>query len=672
VHRLLKRLAVCLGIVAGAWLAALLAARAPLLRDVALRADNAFYDAFYHLRPPDSQWDGPVVIVAVDDKSLAAVDQSMHFGWPWPREFWGHIAQYLQQSGAKTVALDLIFDQTSVYQNSTGDDDNFASILAGLKVPVVLGSLTHPDGTWDHFAPPTSRPDFGAVNVGSDVIYRTYSPRVYGRPSLAAQTVTASGQTAKLPTDQPFLLHYYGPHVTPDGKSTFRFVSAAHVLAVALQPGSEKQAGISPDWFRNKIVLIGAITAGTYDLKSSPLSAEYPGVEVQATAITNLLTGQAVHPVSTTDQIAAALLAAALTAVMVIFPRPASLKMLGPLLAAGGIVAVAAELFIQPQIRWLAPTAPLVAVATAAIAAFGWTYFAEDRQRKFMLKALSKVVSPAVAEELARDPHRLALGTVRTRVTLLFTDLADFTAMSESMEIQKLGELLNRYLGEMSDQVLLQGGTLDKYIGDAIMCFWNAPLPQEDHAVRACRAALAIAQRENAIRDELRKMGAAKLFTRIGINTTDAAVGFVGSSHLFNYTALGDGVNLASRLEGANKLYGTRILLAHSTADLVRDQFLLRKIDVLRVKGKKQPMAVFELIAAKPAAADLESLAAGYESALAHYQEQRWDDAERELLELASRFADDGATQALLARISALRGKPPPPDWDGVYEAKEK
>lgn len=657
---------------AGAWLAALIAGNAPLLRDVVQRADNAFYDAFYHLRPVDSRMDGPVVIVAVDDKSLAAVDQNMHYGWPWPREFWGDIAQHLDADGARAVVLDLIFDQTSVYQNSTGDDDNFASLIGGVKVPVVLGSMVNTNGSWDHFAPPATRPDFGAVNVGNDVIYRKYSPQVYGRPSLAVAAVAAAGETAKLPTDEPFLLHYYGPHLTPDGKSTFRFVSAAHVLGAALPQGSDKLAGISPDWFRGKIVLIGAITTGTYDLKSSPLSAEYPGVEVQATAIENLLAGQAVRPVSPAEQITAALLAAALTSIMVIFPRPAIVKMLGPLLAAAGIVAIGAELFTHPQIRWLAPTAPLVAVAAAGVAAFGWTYFAEDRQRKFMLKALSKVVSPAVAQELARDPQRLALGTIRTRVTLLFTDLANFTDMSESIDVQKLGELLNRYLGEMSDQVLINGGTLDKYIGDAIMCFWNAPLPQEDHAARACRTALAIADRENAIREELGKLGASKLFTRIGVNTTDAAVGFVGSSHLFNYTALGDGVNLASRLEGANKLYGTRILLAQSTADLVREQFLLRKVDVLRVKGKKQPMAVFELMAAKASGGGLEELARGYESAFLHYQGQRWDQAEQDFLELGKRFADDGAIKALLARIGALRKNPPPPDWDGVYEAKEK
>ncbi len=623
----------------------------------------------------DDQTNWPVVIVAVDDRSLDAMEKGKGFGWPWPRQFFGVIAQYLESCGAKAVAFDIVFEQKSVYQKSDGDDDNFADAMNGVGIPVVFGSLVKGDGNWDHFAPPVTRPSFGAVNVGNDVIYRKYDPQVYGKPSLAAQVVKASGTEAKLPADQPFLLHYFGPYKTKDGKRTFQYISAGSVIGAAMGSAAEaKAAGITPEVFKGKIVLVGVITVGTFDLKSSPLSPEYPGVEVQATAAVDLLTGRRVIPVSTPVQTATALAAALVAAVGITFPRKALVKILGPIVAVCGILGIGAMLFSGAEIRWLAPTGALLALAIATVLSFAWTYFAEDRQRRFMLKALSKVVSPAVAEQLAREPNRLALGTVRTTVTLLFTDLADFTAMSEKMDVQKLGELLNRYLGEMSDQVLANQGTLDKYIGDAIMCFWNAPLEQADHAVRACRAALAIAASEDSIRAELKQMGANKIFTRIGINTTDAAVGFVGSSHLFNYTALGDGVNLASRLEGANKMYGTRILMSQPTAELVKGQFILRKVDVVKVKGKKEPMAVFTLLADRndPAAARFERLAGGYEKAFAAYQGRQWDMATQLLLELASDFSDDGAVQALLGRIEYLKVHPPADDWDGVYEAKEK
>ena len=189
-----------------------------------------------------------------------------------------------------------------------------------------------------------------------------------------------------------------------------------------------------------------------------------------------------------------------------------------------------------------------------------------------------------------------------------------------------------------------------------------------------------MAKREREIAPELEAMmssaaGTRHLFTRIGINTTPAAVGFVGSSHLFNYTALGDGVNFGSRLEGANKIYGTRILVSENTASLVKDQFLLRRVDVLRVQGKHQPMAVFELIAERgdPAdTAEARERTALYETAFAAYQKQDWPTAGKILLELSQRFGEDGPSKTLLGRIGVFRDHPPEPGWDGVYIAKDK
>ena len=228
--------------------------------------------------------------------------------------------------------------------------------------------------------------------------------------------------------------------------------------------------------------------------------------------------------------------------------------------------------------------------------------------------------------------------------------------------MQALGELINRYLGEMSSEVFRQDGTLDKYIGDAVMCFWNAPLPQMDHAARACRAALAMVAREKALYEEM-AVGTKRLFTRIGINTSAMAVGFIGSEHLFNYTALGDGVNLASRLEGANKIYGSQIILSENTAALVKGAFWLRKIDVLRVKGKKEPMAVFELMGERGGegaaggadrAAMLKERIEKYEAAFEAYEGRKWDEAEGLLLEVSGRFGEDGPVTALLGAGAGL------------------
>jgi adenylate cyclase len=640
--------------------------------------DDFFYDAYYHTRPVVSEKGREVVIVTADEESLNFMTDAHKWGWPWPRQVWGMVAGYCDQAGAKALVFDFIWAQPSA--RGLDDDQGFEDEIAKIKAPIIWGNEAKKDGTWGPFSPKIDNPIFGAVNVNNDKIYRRYNAAVMGKPSLAVAAVKAAGLPPKLPDDRRFMLHYYGPHDVA-GETTFYFIPAAAVFSAITHPKEAEAAGFNKDVFKDKIVVFGTSAIGTYDLKSTPLSSIYPGAEVQATAIANMIQGDQAVPVAALWRFLAPLLSALLVTAGVIFPRRATLKTAAPVLVLAVILTIGILLFRGNTIRWFAPTDSLLALAIATPVAFAWTYFAEDRQRRFMLKALSKVVSPAIAEQLAQNPERLQLGTVRGELTLIFTDLANFTDLAETMDVQTLGKMLNRYLGEMSDQVLAHDGTLDKYIGDAVMCFWNAPLAQTDHAAQACRAALAMAKREREIAAELEQAagstGAApkKIYTRIGINTTTAAVGFVGSSHLFNYTALGDGVNLGSRLEGANKIYGTRIMLSENTAKLVKDQFLLRRLDVLRVKGKKQPMAVFELIAERhdPAdSTDARERVALYEAGLEAYERQQWELAEKKLLELLERFGQDGPSKTLLGRIAVFRQYPPGEDWDGVYVAKDK
>jgi adenylate cyclase len=220
--------------------------------------------------------------------------------------------------------------------------------------------------------------------------------------------------------------------------------------------------------------------------------------------------------------------------------------------------------------------------------------------------------------------------------------------------------------------ILAKNGYLDKYIGDAIMSFWNAPVSQSDHAVRACEAALEMRRREAMLQPQLKEMSGHEVHSRIGINSGPMVVGNMGSPFKFSYTVLGDAVNLASRLEGANKLYGTRILLSETTANLVRDRFALRKIDLLRVKGKRQPMAVYELLGEDPTDGRWSDLVSRYERALAAFQSQQFDSAIAMLDALNRDYPDDGPTVTLLARARQFRDQPPGPDWDGVYVAKDK
>jgi adenylate cyclase len=634
------------------------------------KVDDLLYDSLYRLRPVHDQTGGPVVIVAVDDKSLYELSHQglakKEYSWPWPRSFWGYIISYLGKCGAKAVAIDMVFTEPSEYNDESGDDAVFAGSVDKSKIPVVLGTVIPKSGHPESFAPPVKRPIFGAVNVGDDVVFRLYQPLVNGVPSLAARAVETAGGS---PFREPFLLHYYGPHQTRDGKRTFRYLSASHVLAASI---GQKNTGIDPQMFRDKIVLIGAITIGTYDLKSSPLSALYPGVEVQATALANMLAGQRARIVPLPWAVAATFFAALVGAMAVAFPRRVSLKLIFAAITFGLLFAVASGLFLGHRIRWLPLAAPTLALLLATIGAFAWSYLAEGRQRKLVLKALSQYISPEVAAEIDRNPGALKLGGERRDMTVMFTDIQGFTALSEQLDEHRLTTLLNYYLDEMSSLILSTNGTLDKYIGDAIMSFWNAPLYQPDHAILACRAALAMEKREREIQPRLKELGAMGMFTRIGINTGPMVFGNMGSSQKFNYSVLGDSVNLASRLESANKFYGSQILISQPTAEQVKDKLILRQVDLLRVKGKLIPMAVFEVMGEEPADADLLFRKTEYEAAFGDYQRQNWDEAESHLTRLHEKFPMDGPASALLDRIAYLREHPPGADWDGVYVAKGK
>jgi len=292
------------------------------------KLDDLFYDSAFSLRKVEPKLDAEVVIIAVDDKSIEVMDQVAHFGWPWPREYWGHMVKYLQECGAKAVAFDLLFDRSSVYNNSSDDDEQFAAVvnLAAGKLPVVFATVARADGSAWGIAPKVNKPMLGAANITGDDIIRQYDPAPFGRPSFALATVNSSGAIAPEWTASPYLLHYYGPHGgavsgSENRPATFKYVRAASVLAAAVNKKLASDVNVSPEMFKGKIVLIGTITAGTYDLKASPVSAKYPGIEVHATAIQNMLEGRRVIVMGGGWQIMVAMAACLAGAVLTVWPR---------------------------------------------------------------------------------------------------------------------------------------------------------------------------------------------------------------------------------------------------------------------------------------------------------------------------------------------------------------
>jgi adenylate cyclase len=298
----------------------------------------------------------------------------------------------------------------------------------------------------------------------------------------------------------------------------------------------------------------------------------------------------------------------------------------------------------------------------------------EERERKKVKGAFKHYVSPVVIEEMLKEPGRLQLGGEEKVITVLFSDLAGFTSYSERYAPHEMINILSEYFEKMTEQIFAHQGTLKEYVGDELMAIFGAPLEQADHAKRACATALAMRDRLQALRKDWAEIGRPALRARTGINTGPMLVGNIGSKFRFAYGALGDHVNLGSRLEGLNKVYGTEILLSESTAELAKGSFRFREMDLVRVKGRKQPVRIYELVDNSEAQLpeekeqSLGEFAAGLEA----YRQQFWEEARTLFNQSMELWPEDGASRIMAERCQIYQETPPPEEWDGVFEMKTK
>jgi len=299
----------------------------------------------------------------------------------------------------------------------------------------------------------------------------------------------------------------------------------------------------------------------------------------------------------------------------------------------------------------------------------------EDRTYlHFLQDAFKRYVPPSVSEIIARDPQSLKLGGEERVLSVLFSDLVGFTTLSEQYAPTDIVTLLSEYFGEMTDELFAHEGTLKEYVGDELMAIFGAPVVQTDHAQRACSTALAMHRRLQELREEWTRTGRPALRARIGINTGGMLVGNLGSRHRFSYGVLGDEVNLGSRLEGLNNMYGTSLLVGENTEAMVRDQFILREVDRVRVKGKERPVRIFELIdhVGESLPAEKQEALRYFATGLEAYRAQRWQGALDLFAKAESLWPEDGPTQAMSERCQFYLDSPPGEDWDGVYEHIQK
>ncbi len=476
--------------------------------------------------------------------------------------------------------------------------------------------------------------------------------------TLKSGCIEVAGRS--IPTDDSgkAILRFRGP------VGTYGTFSAAAVIQSELRLREGQKPVIEdPNVFKDCYVFLGVSAPGLLDLRPTPVSKVYPGVELHATVLDNLISNDFLREPSKWSCILTTLLLSILSCVLVVSGGRAwqSALAIGVFLPVPGLIGFIA----YPLGYWWPIVLHQVAVTLSLGGGVFINYAHEGRQRAFIKKAFKYYLSPAVIEKILKDPSKLELGGERRELSIFFSDLQGFSSISERLDPHTLTSLLNDYLSDMTDIILEEGGTLDKYEGDAIIAFWNAPIDQPDHARRACRAAVRCQMKLRERREEFMNRTGAALHARIGINTGPVVVGNMGSRKRFDYTVLGDAANLASRLEGANKGFGTFTMVSESTWSQTQHEFVGRELALLRVVGRKTPVRVYELIGLSGYTPGRELEA--FQSALARYYARDPAGA----LEIFATLTDDPAARAYANRCQNLLSHPED-SWDVVWNLTDK
>jgi adenylate cyclase len=426
------------------------------------------------------------------------------------------------------------------------------------------------------------------------------------------------------------------------------------------------------DALKGKYVLLGTSATGLLDLRATPFDKAFPGVEVNASIIDNLLAGDPMVYDQTLD-LGLSLISAAVFGVML----AAGLAFLGPRI--GGLCGMLFLLLIGYgnyrllflNQRLVGVTYVIAVLLVVFLAVTIANYFFEDRRKRFLQGAFSLYVSEDIVASIVEHPERLTLTGEEKELTILFTDIRGFTSISEAMTARQLSAFLNEYLSAMTDIIMARGGTVDKFIGDAIMAFWGAPVDNREHARHALATCLEMRQRLAELRPEWVARGLPPVETGIGANSGVVSVGNMGSRTRFSYTVMGDAVNLASRLEGLTKIYGAGILVSAATRQAAGDGFCYRPIDVVRVKGKREPVALFEPLTEGPPPAERRLELERFEAALGLYRSRDFT-ACRDTLQALQADSPQTLYALYLERLELFLRRPPPEDWDGVFTFKTK
>jgi len=660
---------------------------------------------------------GKVIIIGISDEDSKAMPEA----FPFPRSYYAHLIENLERSGARVIAFDITF------QTPTEADDTLRQVLRKydnivLAVKTTEGQTSSKayvrsiDRSYDNVFYDVDK-HVGVVNIikDRDDVARRYFPMItvgdYLTPTFAFACLNKyfnldPNYTADITPDwlligtkqgyyrvipkydaRSMLLNYYGPN------KTIQYISFSQVIDDAsFKTRDELDIGedlnlfdeSTAELFRGKVVLIGSVMPEERDQHSVPIknadgTSFMNGVEIHATAIENVLDQDYITVADRSTEIALVVLVSIIAFIGLLRIKQIKVRY-AALTEVAAVIIVLLLIFGVFELSVISFTNsntlfnvvnPSLAIVFAYFGTAVYQYLAERQQKAVIKNVFSHYISSAVVNDLVSNPEKAKLGGDRRELTVFFSDIAGFTSISERFlnHPEGLVDLLNEYLDEMTSIVLKYGGTLDKYEGDAIMAFWGAPIAQKDHALRTCTAALEMQKRLAALRPKWKKDGKPELTVRCGLNTGIMIVGNMGGKDRFDYTVIGDSVNLASRLEGANKQYGSKIMISDMTFQHVQGKVIVRELDLIQVKGKNEPVKVWELLGLSDhqlTPQEKESLDI-YHQGLELYRKRNWEEAIGYMNQAIQLDPTCHVAEIYAQRAGLYQLNPPPDDWNGVF-----
>ena len=656
--------------------------------------------------------DSPIVLVTIDDQSF----ESLSARWPWPRAYYAHLIKNLEKAGAKVVGIDVMLDVPDK-ENPASDMaladamKNSGNVVLSGKIeeradmgqvssyqmlvtpaPVFLqadstwglvSNLADPDGVNRQYLIVLYHQKELLPSFGLQVIRKYLDIPDNQKPVVSGDSIRLANVSVPLTNEGMMRINFVGPPGTFPQYSFDSVIDDSTFDLGEYDLNYFNESLLPNGVFKDKIVLIGSTVSELHDVFPTPFyeyqdregklrKKEMPGVEIHASAIWTILNRAYFTELPFALSIILLLLFIIIIYLVVLrFSTAWAILFFVALL----LIYNLGQFFLFSNYRIIMNmVGPTMAMAFSFVASNLHQYILTKREKKMIIGAFERFVPQSVVKELLAHPEKLQLGGEERFLTVVFQDLANFTSVAEKLKPAELVHLINAYLTEMTEVILKHDGIIDKYEGDLIMAEFGAPVFFEDHAVKACFAALEMQERLSKLNLSKYTDVINRLSCRIGINSGHMIVGNMGSKNVFDYTVMGDAVNLASRLEGANKLYKTNIMISEDTYKLVKDVVVSRPLDLIRVKGREKPVRVLEVLARREAKIreNVRTMLPVFVNGVRYYHQRDWQRAEECFEYCLKVVPDDGPSFLYLERVREYKQNPPPEAWDGVFTMQTK